>query len=187
MKKIITIVLFLIFIGLFVSCYQEKSPVDITEITSTTTQVKRSETTTKITTTTTPTTIIYTLPSTIKILPDDDDFFVYHYFIPKYRNCYYEIRDFFMDLVTPEELTEFVKSYEKQFPLTEEKSVMYYKAYVEYFNIPKEVFEEAVQKSIIHYHIKGGEDISLEQWEIPNPDIIYTFDDEIINEYYRRK
>ena len=90
------------------------------------------------------------------------------------------------DLVGSEELNKFTEYFAEKYPMEKENGEMTTKAFVEYFNIPKKDFEKTIQEAIA-IHIKLGQDISLELYELPNPDIIYTFDDEIINEYYRRK
>lgn len=53
---------------------------------------------------------------------------------------------------------------------------------VRYYNIPREEFDKAVEEFIANHSV--GE-MMTEYYEVPNADIIYTFDDEIINEYYR--
>lgn len=53
---------------------------------------------------------------------------------------------------------------------------------VRYFNIPREEFDKAVEKYIANHSLA---EMRSEYYEVPNADIIYTFDDEIINEYYR--
>ena len=53
-------------------------------------------------------------------------------------------------------------------------------------NIKKEDFLAAVQKNYEHL-VRLREDIYYEGNELPNADIIYTFDNEIINAYYRRE
>lgn len=64
---------------------------------------------------------------------------------------------------------------------------MYTVSFVKYFNIPREVFDKACDEFIerIGYlHERDGDDISTESYELPNADIIYTFDNEITNNYY---
>lgn len=52
------------------------------------------------------------------------------------------------------------------------------------YNIPKEAFQ-----SVVDYYIqlcqKLDQDMLHEEYEIPNVDVIYTFDNEIINRFYR--
>lgn len=65
--------------------------------------------------------------------------------------------------------------------------------FVMYFDIPREVFEEA-NNTWCHQMIKWGNVPVMnpkdykeqEEFEVYNVDIIYTFDDEIINAYYER-
>jgi len=60
------------------------------------------------------------------------------------------------------------------------------KMFVEYFDISKESFELFVntEKDI---SLENDEILTNEENELPNPDIIYTFDNEIIDAYYRRE
>ena len=67
-----------------------------------------------------------------------------------------------------------------------ELSEMFLVSYVKRFNIPKETFENMV-KEIEDIQLSIGLDLTEEEYELPNADIIYTFDNEIINEYYRRR
>jgi len=59
-------------------------------------------------------------------------------------------------------------------------------AFIKHFRIAREVFEQgiALQK---FWDEEFGNDTSAETNELPNADIIYTFDNDIINEYYRRR
>ena len=59
---------------------------------------------------------------------------------------------------------------------------MYLVSFIKHFNIPREEFDKAVKEYISH---RTTEELKKEFWEAPNADIIYTFDNEIINEYYR--
>jgi len=54
------------------------------------------------------------------------------------------------------------------------------------FNIPKEDFVEIYRRDV-ERHLRNGWSIYNEADEIPNANIIYTFDNEIINAYYRRE
>jgi hypothetical protein len=70
---------------------------------------------------------------------------------------------------------------------SEEPTTMYLKDFVEYFNIPKEDFVAAVEKAKLRDTKNGIAFDTREDNEYPNADIIYTFDDEIIDYYYRRE
>ena len=59
-------------------------------------------------------------------------------------------------------------------------------ALVKQYNIPKEKFEEAIRKEA-EERLAEGRDLSYEDWELPNTDILYTFDNEVIDAYYRRE
>lgn len=122
----------------------------------------------------------------------------------KYRRIYYDnISVFFAVLVDRDELYEWSTEYyaknpnadglfEKGEEITEPKT-MRIVDFIKHFNIPKEEFEEA-NKTWCHRMIKWG-DVPVmnpkdykeqEEFEVYNVDIIYTFDDEIINAYYER-
>jgi len=67
-----------------------------------------------------------------------------------------------------------------------DRDVMMIMVYVERYNIPKDVFTAAVSEYIA-ITVQNDWDPTEEGFEPPNPDIIYTFDNEIINAYYRRE
>lgn len=60
---------------------------------------------------------------------------------------------------------------------------------IKFYNIPREVMEEAIELYYGDYIENAYEFYTptpdMERGEIPNLDIIYTLDNEIINEYYR--
>jgi len=68
----------------------------------------------------------------------------------------------------------------------EEPTEMAVVTVIKYGNIPREVFERVIKRMEEKY-ISWGANMMLEDNELPNADIIYTFDNDIINEYYRRK
>ena len=57
-------------------------------------------------------------------------------------------------------------------------------AFIKHFDIPRDAFEQAVEyyKSAV---VLFGYDLTDEEFEAPNVDILYTFDNVLINEYYR--
>ena len=57
---------------------------------------------------------------------------------------------------------------------------------VKRYKIPKEAFKEAVREEA-EFRIRNRYDLSDEKYELPNADILYTFDNEIIDAYYRRE
>lgn len=107
----------------------------------------------------------------------------------KYRVRYYSVPYQFKLLVSEDAYQDFENQTEKT---TDELNEMKIKRFVQYFNISREDFD----KTNLEFAkvLKGDFDINLmmnpkdyadqEIEEIFNADIIYTFDDEIINEYY---
>ena len=57
-------------------------------------------------------------------------------------------------------------------------------SYLKRYQIPREEFDKAAEKFIANGKAAGW-DTTQEEYEVPNGDIIYTFDNEIINQYYR--
>mgnify|MGYP006900616291 CR=1 FL=1 len=73
-----------------------------------------------------------------------------------------------------------------------EPQEMYTVTFIKDFHISREVFEQACEEFQLWLEDKserwaeGDAIFSMERYEMPNADIIYTFDNEIINNYYRR-
>lgn len=112
-------------------------------------------------------------------------------FLPKYRQIYYEGPTFLIDLVGREAYGEW-KS--KVMTPDEENNIepteMYIVSFIKYFEIPKDVFVRECEDKRLYtqmVHDEYGYDITKESYEIPNADILYTFDNEIINNYYLRE
>lgn len=108
----------------------------------------------------------------------------------KYRQNYYTIPAPFGDIVNSE---EFEKWYGDILLLNpNETNKMIIKEFVLYFDIPKEDFDKANLEwaKIVEYKLDGKpvmnpKDFSNQETdEVYNSDIIYTLDDEIINDYY---
>lgn len=132
----------------------------------------------------------YTLPTSIKLneggspLSGMIDGLEYE---PAYRFCYYFISNRYIHLVSDQNAANaFIEELLSKQSLTEDLETMMLKDFVKHFNISKSDFLVATQKEIDAANSLGI-DISKEEYEIPNADIIYTFDDEIINNYYRRE
>ena len=98
-----------------------------------------------------------------------------------HRFVFYGVPGYIADLAENKEIVEkFLEFYE----LNDE--TMFIKDFVKHFNVPKEKFTQAVEEHkqfLLDYDI----DIMDEEYELPNAEIIYTFDDKIISEYYQRK
>lgn len=107
----------------------------------------------------------------------------------KYRQCYYQIFYQLAQLVDPEELDAWEDEVYASDP--DETNEMVVKLFIQHFNISKEEFERANLELAKALYLPGCEImmnpkdyVNQEMYEIYNADIIYTFDDEIINEYY---
>jgi len=60
-------------------------------------------------------------------------------------------------------------------------------SFIKHYKIKKDNFVEALQQEYEWHMTDKFYDIYAEDFELPNADIIYTFDNEIINAYYRRE
>ena len=111
----------------------------------------------------------------------------------KYRQCYYQIFYQLTQLVDEEELKEWEKRTYALDP--DETNEMVVKLFIQHFNISKEDFERANLELAKVLYAPNGSEVMMnpkdyanqEMYELYNADIIYTFDDEIINEYYLSK
>jgi hypothetical protein len=79
---------------------------------------------------------------------------------------------------------EFSEEDEKRTNYGEYQEEMVLVTMIKRYNIPKEAFQKVVNKCV-QIGQKLGLDLMCERDEIPNADIIYTFDNEIINRFYR--
>ena len=110
--------------------------------------------------------------------------------LPTYRDIYYRVPSFLLELV---DRSEYYYWYSKVVQPNKDNNIepqeMYTVSFVKYFNISKEDFEkcnESRRAIFIDFRDRHGDNVSDEGHEIYNADIIYTFDNDIINEYYRR-
>jgi|GEM_PF-1373117 len=111
-------------------------------------------------------------------------------FVPVHRSIYYKIPGCISNLIENEAFDEFLADYNKKnnyFKDNQAPAEMMLKEFAEYFNIPKNIFTAAVLSDINVSEQMGKEYNTNEDNELPNPDIIYTFDNKIISEYYQRK
>ena len=102
----------------------------------------------------------------------------------KYRQRYNSVPYDFVMLVGEE---EFDRWYDEIYEFNPDKSQIV--SFVQYFNISKEDFEKTnlqMAKSFAEFNptMRPLDYENQQTYEIYNADIIYTFDDEIINEYY---
>ena len=108
----------------------------------------------------------------------------------KYRNNYYSIPSFFVSIVGKKSFEEWEDIYlAENYPDDSNEMVMV--AYIKAFDIPKEEFDKAnleyarfIDEVYSHICLDPQDYADQEFQEIYNTDILYTFDNEIINEYY---
>ena len=120
------------------------------------------------------------IPGSVKL---DDQIGGDFSFTPTKRGIYYNIVGPLSELAPEGTLDEL---FEKDKDVYTEPQEMVLVTLVKYCNISRQDFDKTVEK-YIEWCIAVGGDISEEQFEAPNADVIYTFDNDIINEYYRRQ
>lgn len=107
----------------------------------------------------------------------------------KYRMIYYDIPEPFVQIVKEEEYERWYDKFDQSRGDSDEMAM---KAFIQHFDISREDFDKANLKwAKIRQDVFGGSPVmdpgdyaAQEADEIYNGDIIYTFDDEKINEYY---
>ena len=110
--------------------------------------------------------------------------------LQKYRSIYYSIPSPFWDVVDENSRQDIYGEY-WEVPY-DETNVMYMRIFVEEYNVPREKFDIAnaewariVKENLYGNPVINPQDYANQEFdEIYNADIIYTFDNEIINEYY---
>jgi hypothetical protein len=194
MKRIFALILVAISLFAFASCslFGETGTTTLEETDlTTTTSTTSNPTTAENTTVTIPITTsrpdysnlpVHT-PGSIKL---EDALFQEFTFTPHYRLIYYTLSGVFLDIVDEKDSDKWITEFNKQWEIGQDSTKMITAEFVKYFNIPKEMFIKKFeeQKQLL---IEQGCNVNSEEWELPNADIIYTFDDEIINNYYRRQ
>ncbi len=113
-----------------------------------------------------------------------------------YRYNYYRVTSDYIDIVGAEAYYEWLNANPNL--KTKELDEMLMVSYIKHFNITREQFDEASKKRLElfeefnmepnfpPYQYEDNYDFEKELYEIYNADIIYTFDNELINEYYAR-
>lgn len=110
--------------------------------------------------------------------------------LQKYRSIYYCIPAPFWDIIDEDERENIYGDYwQKE---DEEIDIMRIRVFVEEFNVSREKFDAAnaewariVKERLYGTPIINPQDYANQEFdEVYNSDIIYTFDNEIINEYY---
>ncbi len=110
--------------------------------------------------------------------------------LQKYRSIYYSIPAPFWDIVDENSRNNIYGEYWEQ-PYSE-INIMRMRIFVEEYNVPREKFDAAnaewariVKENLYGTPIINPQDYANQEFdEVYNADIIYTFDDKLINEYY---
>ena len=121
------------------------------------------------------------LPGSIELEDQSNDDYDFQ---RKYRIAYYRIWGEYMDLLDDEKKSDLYDWLEEESQKTnygELMDEMLLVSFVKRYNITREEFDAATAK--FAENVKN--DTHTEECEVPNGDIIYTFDNEIINHYYR--
>jgi hypothetical protein len=105
-------------------------------------------------------------------------------FHPTMREVYYGIEGVFQELVENGSATFIFDNSREKYGNSEPKE-MPLAMFLKHYQVSKGEFEAALVE-LQRASKELGHDVTDEMWELPNADIIYTFDNEIINYYYRR-
>lgn len=172
MKKFIALIAILVLLVLTVACEKENGN------SKTTTVTESNQTHEKLLST-----IAYKVDNLKENEPQSDNGGGYIE-SGKYRQRYNNVPYDFVILVGEK---EFDRWYDEIYKFNPDKSQIV--SFIQYFNISKEVFEKTnlqMAKSFAEFNptMRPMDYENQQTYEIYNADIIYTFDDEIINEYY---
>lgn len=179
MKKLLTLALALILLLGLAACFDRTDDNPTTVPQPTTTQMTTDAPETSATEEPTQNPLLVYVPGSIQLEPS----VVSDYsFTPTKRQLYYTIPGHFFDLVPEGTITEL---FEKDKVIGVEPQEMLLVTLVKHSNISRQDFDKAVDE-YTKMSASLGLDMTNEEFEIPNADVIYTFDNEIIDEYYRR-
>jgi hypothetical protein len=101
-----------------------------------------------------------------------------------FRSIYYYGFDGVDELFAPGAIQNFLDDMGRGYKEYPDEMVLL--TMIKKYDLPKENLEEAIKRAAEDI-LSRGRNLSEESDELPNPDIIYTFDNEIINGYYRRE
>ena len=124
------------------------------------------------------------LPGSIRL--DDRETDDYS-FTRKYRAAYYIIWGAFTVGMVSEEEWEVFRDWfldiVRETNYGKDQNEMLLVSLIKHFDVTRDQFDSAVE-IYVEQCIEDGCDMKYEEYEVPNGDIIYTFDNEIISEYY---
>ena len=130
------------------------------------------------------------VPGSVVLQPVEwlaDEFFM-NTFTPRHRLVFYPIDGLFSNLVNWYEYRAWSEAFWADTDGSREEMALMH--FVLYFDIQKEDFVAVVERlrEIREDQAnRWGLDLFLEEYELPNADIIFTFDPEIISYFYRRE
>lgn len=181
MKKILTVLLICVLLFGLVSCTEKKDTDQTTTSPSVSVSVENSTEIIKNKT---------TVPATNDQENTSNDVGGGDILQDKYRVRYYSITAEFAKLADPLEVRTWEEKIYEVYPNETNEMVM--KRFVQDFNISREDFDKANHELALSFSqelqevpmMNPKDYLNQEIYEVYNADIIYTFDDEIINEYY---
>lgn len=130
-------------------------------------------------------------PGSIALVPQDQDYhdFERPYRLQYYGNSVYYLSEILLDEEQKEDYYDWSDKYYKDTKYFEDLEEMYVVTFIKRYNIAREDFEKAVEvvskKNEQRDDFYASDGRINEEYEPLNVDIIYTFDEEIIREYYR--
>jgi len=109
--------------------------------------------------------------------------FAMYPFMPTKRHIYYGLPHWLEELA-PDNGSAFVDKLEAEKDGSEPEEMVAV-SFVKYYNIARADFKKA-EKKALQFNKKMEDDSCSEAYEVPNADIIYTFNNMLIDYYYRR-
>ena len=108
-----------------------------------------------------------------------------HYTPPQKREIYYILFTSFAAIAGREECDEWEDRFHTLYGWPDSTNEMLVVSYIKEFNITREQFDKA-NNEYYNFRISSGVGINNESHEIFNANLIYTFNNEKINDYYGR-
>ena len=111
----------------------------------------------------------------------------FHYFLPSYRAVFYMIPGYIDDLIGPESINAWLRN--TWVGWLQEPNEMFLLAAIKYFDISKNaLFSIAATEEEGNWFLHNAGNINLynEFYETPNLNLLFTFNNDLINRYYSR-
>ena len=188
MRKIMVLVLVLVTLVMLARCAQNTNLVQTTQNNEEATTLESTSARTIVFKTNPETGLIEYVPGNV-VLNSDNDYSDFGGYRLSFRRVYYLIDGLYIDYIGQEKVNMYFESKDKDRDWEKEPQEMALVSLIKHFNIPKKDFIE-LTKLLEERNVsqaESGWNMNGEDYELPNADIIYTFDNDIINEYYRRE